>query len=173
MNKSEDQNLEENLTQEDTAPTEKKEQNVTDANKTEASAAIQKESNLTNEQKIFSLLAYIPMGFIPALVTKSKDEYCKYHAKQGAALFLVSLAAIMILGIFSIFLGSFLLKIYLLLYVVISVVAAKKAYDGNKWPIPIISVFLSQIDIDKLGELSDKMLDKKDENKPSSEKDNK
>lgn len=129
-------------------------------------------NTVTDEEKFLSAMCYLPMGFILAMVTKPKSPFCKFHTKQGLALFLISIAAIIFLAILSLFMGSFLVIFYLLAYIVIAILGALHAIKGEMWPLPLIAQFLPRVDLDKIQAMADKIelpdlsIKKLPENKP-------
>ena len=80
---------------------------------------------------------------IPLIIVKNKNDFIKFHLKQGLTLFIAGIiiwAALMIL-MFIPYIGMiFVLISWLiwLLILIVVIVALVKAVTGNKWKIPLI-----------------------------------
>ncbi len=112
----------------------------------------------SEDERLFGLLAYFPLGFIGGIVVyfiKSESGFCRFHARQSIVLGLVLIGVYIILSV----LGAIFVKIpflgwlvWLLLGVGWLVVAiagtalylylAIKAFLGEKTEIPILSRYI-------------------------------
>lgn len=87
------------------------------------------EKKVSQDDKIWGLLSYLWILSIVALAMKKNNDYVRFHANQGALLFVISLIGI-IPGI-----G----QLVGLIVFVIAIIAMIKAYSGEKWPIPVFA----------------------------------
>ena len=91
---------------------------------------------------IAGLLSYL---FIPAIIFLliepfNKNKFVRFHAFQGLFLGLVSFAGHIVLSIIPV-LGWVLIPFWTLAIFVIAVIGAVKAYQNQKWKIPVIGDF--------------------------------
>lgn len=85
-------------------------------------------SKLTQEEKIWGAVSYIWVVSIIALASKKNDEYIRFHASQGALLFVCSLFSwIPVIG--------WLLGLAVAILAIIGII---KALQGEQWEIPVI-----------------------------------
>lgn len=99
---------------------------------------------LSPESKNKALIAYI-LGFITGIImlmNNPKDEFVRFHAIQSIGLSLLSIVAGFIFSRFSYSLGSLVNVATLVLFVI----AAMKAYQGEKYLVPVVGE-----EIQKLG----------------------
>ena len=89
-------------------------------------------SNLSSEQKIWGAVGYLWILSLVALTARKNDEFVRFHASQGVLLFVVSIVGIVLgpLGM--------ILNIILTIGAVVGII---KAWQGEKWPMPIIGGF--------------------------------
>ena len=102
-------------------------------------------ASLLQDDKILSAISYISIACLLPLVLKPKSESCQFHGKQGLILFIFSIIILFILAIFP---GLGLLLF--LAYFALCVLAVYRAYNGEKWEIPVISIIAKQINLNKL-----------------------
>ena len=81
--------------------------------------------NGKSKETLIPALCYVWILWALPLLTKDKDEFTKFHMRQGLALFLVSLV-------------SWFFPPLWFLYIIVVVIAFIKAYQGEKWEIPLI-----------------------------------
>jgi len=87
-----------------------------------------------------AVIAYI-LFFIPLLTGDAKkDEYVKYHTKQGLVLFLVVVLINIIDRIIPLYFISWLLSLGTLVLLIMGII---NAVNGKKEPLPIIGGFSS------------------------------
>lgn len=85
--------------------------------------------------KGMAVVAYI-LFFIPLIAAKN-SPYAMYHANQGLTLFLVSLAANIVLSVIP-FIGALLLPLANLALLVLVILGIVNAAQGQAKPLPII-----------------------------------
>lgn len=83
---------------------------------------------ISQDDKIWGVLSYLWVISIVALAMKKNNEYVRFHANQGALLCVISLVGIIpMLG-----------QIVSLIVFILAIVGMVKAYNGEKWELPII-----------------------------------
>jgi len=87
------------------------------------------EKKITQDDKVWGLLSYLWIVSIVALAMKKNNDFVRFHANQGALLFVISLVGI-IPGI-----G----QIVWVIVTIAAIVGMIKAYQGEKWPLPVIA----------------------------------
>ncbi|MEK9132105.1 MAG: hypothetical protein AAB606_00120 [Patescibacteria group bacterium] len=102
-----------------------------------------------NDEKFFAALGYFGPLFVIPLLVKPKSQYCKFHAKQSIALFIISILVLIVLASVPM-IGSLLTLTLFAVYVL----AIYQSYQGKAWAIPIVSVFAGKIDLNALYEKS-------------------
>lgn len=92
-------------------------------------------ANTIDDRKIFAILCYLSIFSIIAYVLKKDDEFIQFHAKQGMVLFL---------GIFLIYIPVIggILGLGIL---TLSIIGAIKAYQGEKYRIPVVADLADKI----------------------------
>ncbi len=105
--------------------------------------ATEKTSKVDSDSKIFALLSYFWILSIIFYILKKDNSFVKFHAKQGMVLFAASLVLwiiniIPLLGQILFFLGG--LGIF-----VLCVIGAMKAYQGEKYKMPVIGDLAEKI----------------------------
>lgn len=107
---------------------------------------------LTNEQKVLSLCAYlVPLvtnsNFLAPLIIwllkKGEDAYTEQHAKESLN-FQITYLIFAVISYISIFLivGFILFPAVIITYLVFSILACVKAYKGEEYKIPICIRFI-------------------------------
>jgi len=95
-----------------------------------------------DNKKLMAALSYLGILFlVPLLTDAKKDEYVKFHIRQGIALFIVDVIASFIAWMP--YVGS-LIGLALL---VVSVFGFVKAYQGVRWEMPVVGPYAKQIKI--------------------------
>lgn len=84
---------------------------------------------ITQDDRIWAALSYLWILSIVALALKKNNEYVRFHANQGFFLFLVSL----------VFFIPFFGQIVGLIAMIFAIVGIIKAYNGSKWPLPLVA----------------------------------
>ncbi|MFA6604009.1 MAG: hypothetical protein WCT10_04200 [Patescibacteria group bacterium] len=93
-----------------------------------------------DNNKLMAAISYIGVLFLIPLLTEAKnDEFVKFHVRQGIALFLVWVVASFIVWI------PFIGQMTCLALVVLSIFAAVKAYQGERWELPVVGQYAKQI----------------------------
>ena len=99
--------------------------------------------------RLLPLLAYVPLFGILALASRSREA--RWHARNGLALFIAMVLVGAVATVVSILLPSLscLYAVTMLivgsLYVAIDVLAAVKAFEGQRLMIPGISTYASRL----------------------------
>ncbi|MEK6967346.1 MAG: DUF4870 domain-containing protein [Nanoarchaeota archaeon] len=108
---------------------------------------------LNSDEMMTAILSYLGiLLLIPLLVVKKKDEFIKFHLRQGIVLLIVEVIfaiAAQFFG-FLFFLGWIiwpLVSLCWLAILIVSIVAIIKAIQGEMWKIPVISNYTSMIKI--------------------------
>jgi uncharacterized membrane protein len=83
---------------------------------------------------------FIPAIIFLAIEPYNRNPYVRFHAFQGLFLGLVSFVGHFCLGIIPV-LGWVIMPIFSLLIFILAIIAAVKAFQGNKWHIPVIGDF--------------------------------
>ena len=102
-----------------------------------ASATSTQSSGLSDN--VAGLLAYL---FIPAIIFLvlepfNKNKFVRFHAFQGLFLGLTSIVGHMVLAIIPV-LGWMMMPVLSLIILVLAIFGAVKAYQNQKWQIPVI-----------------------------------
>jgi len=92
---------------------------------------------------IMAIISYIgPLCLIPVL-TKEKNEFVKFHAKQGLILFIGEIAAWLIVGLVPALWA--LVNLVNIIWLVLSIIGIINVTKGEKKEIPVIGQFAKQI----------------------------
>lgn len=102
-------------------------------------------SPVAEDEKFFAALGYFGPLFVIPLVVKPKSAYCKFHATQSMVMFLISIVVLVVLASIPA-IGSLLTLGLFALYIL----ALYRAYKGDLWKIPVVSVFAAKVDVNKL-----------------------
>lgn len=97
------------------------------------------------DEKFLAALGYFGPLFVIPLLAKPKSQYCKFHAKQSIALFIISILVLIVLASVPM-IGSLLTLALFAVYVL----AIYQSYNGKAWAIPLVSVFAGKIDLNAL-----------------------
>lgn len=86
------------------------------------------EKSIAQDDKIWGLLSYLWVVSFIALAMKKNNAYVRFHASQGALLCVISLAGLIpVLG-----------QIIAVIVMIFAIIGMIKAYNGEKWPLPVI-----------------------------------
>ncbi len=92
---------------------------------------------------IMAVISYIgPLCLIPIL-TKEKDEFVRFHAKQGLILFIGEVATWLIVGLVPIL--WVLVNLVNIVWLVLSIIGIVNVTKGEKKEIPVVGKFAKQI----------------------------
>ena len=92
---------------------------------------------------IMAVISYIgPLCLIPIL-TKEKNEFVKYHAKQGLILFVGEVAAWLIASLVPALWA--LVNLVNIVWLVLSIIGIVNVTKGEKKEIPVVGKFAKQI----------------------------
>ena len=106
------------------------EENKTTENKNEKNIFEEASNKVQNKNGLAALSYLWVLCLVPLL--GSKDEFVRFHAKQGFALFIVELALVLVAWIPVI---GWLLSVTVAVVAIIGII---KALNGEKWEIPYI-----------------------------------
>ncbi|MFA6918859.1 MAG: hypothetical protein WC244_01960 [Patescibacteria group bacterium] len=84
----------------------------------------------TSEEKIWSAVSYLWILSLVALAARKDNEFIKFHASQGALLFVASLILMFIPVV------GWLIN---LLIGVLAIIGIVKALQGEKWELPLVA----------------------------------
>ncbi|MFH1789735.1 MAG: hypothetical protein ABH832_01565 [bacterium] len=99
------------------------------------------EEPLKNENTAMAVVAYI-LFFVPLLTDAKKDEFVKYHVKQGLMLFIAWIVVAVLTP--ALFMVIWLLYLGLLVLFIIGIM---NALNGKKAPLPLIGQFAEKFNI--------------------------
>ena len=92
---------------------------------------LKKANEIFKNKKILAALSYIwVLCIIPLLF--SRDEFVKFHARQGFVLFIIEVALVLVIWI------PFIGWLLGLVVGIVALVGVLKALNGEKWEIPYI-----------------------------------
>ncbi|MFA6594231.1 MAG: hypothetical protein WCT16_03135 [Candidatus Buchananbacteria bacterium] len=84
---------------------------------------------LTQDQKAWGVISYLWILSLVALAAKKNDSYVRFHANQGVLLFVISFVGLIpVLG-----------WLVSLIVAVTAIIAMVKAYNGEKWQLPLLA----------------------------------
>ena len=92
-----------------------------------------------DQKNILAIISYIGILCLVPILMKEKDEFVKFHAKQGLVLFIAEVATLLISWIP--ILGWFIGFILWIIWVVLSLVGIINAVGGKQVPLPVIGKF--------------------------------
>lgn len=98
-----------------------------------------------NKTNLLALSSYLGFFCIAPILIKEKDEFVKFHAKQGIGLFIVEIVTCMIFGIIPLFwlFGGLLMIFWLSL----NLIGITNVLNGQKKKLPIIGKFADRFNI--------------------------
>lgn len=100
------------------------------------------------EERMWALLAYIPLVSLVSLVMKPDSKFVKLHGQQGLLLVVIFFVAIFFYIIP--FVGPVIMLLLHLMLMAIGIFSMYQAYIGNWWKIPVIGDIASAIPVDAL-----------------------
>ncbi|OGY23356.1 MAG: hypothetical protein A2Y57_00065 [Candidatus Woykebacteria bacterium RBG_13_40_7b] len=102
-----------------------------------------------SDDNLLAAISYISLISVVVLLTKKDSEYVRFHAKQGTVLFIVEVIWSVILFPFMWmpFLGSWLINLGWLVFIIASAVGFIKAYSGEKYRMPAVADFADKINV--------------------------
>lgn len=96
---------------------------------------------------IMALISYIgPLCLIPFLA-KEKDEFVKFHAKQGLILFIIEVVIYLIIRILPIWYTWSIINIVYLVEIVFSIIGIINVVNKQKKQLPIIGGLAGKIKV--------------------------
>lgn len=94
-----------------------------------------------SDSNLNAALSYLWVISIIMLLTKKEDPFIQFHAKQGTVLFVATFIWIILL------IGWILQPIVVFLVFIASVVGFIKAYQGEKYKLPLVGDLAEKINI--------------------------
>ncbi len=94
------------------------------------------------EKNIIAILSYIGILVLVPLLMEKKDEFVKFHAKQGLVLFIAEVITSFFTAIPLI--GWFLGPVIWIFWIILSVVGIINVLNGKRSPLPLIGGFANQ-----------------------------
>lgn len=102
------------------------------------------EKQKKEQANIMAIISYIGiLCLVPLFLTKEKDEFVKFHAKQGLVLFIGEAATWIIFGIVP-FLWS-LANLVGIFWLVLSIIGIINVVNKKKQEIPLVGKFAEKI----------------------------
>ncbi|MBL7142463.1 MAG: hypothetical protein ISS83_02320 [Candidatus Pacebacteria bacterium] len=95
------------------------------------------------KSNIMAIISYIGFLCLIPILTKQKDEFVSFHAKQGFVLFVAEVATCIFFSIF-IFLW-FLGNIFWFVWLVLSIIGIVNVLNKKKKEIPLLGKFAEKI----------------------------
>ncbi len=102
---------------------------------------------VTQDEKIWAALSYVPMVALVAFLLKPKSAYVKLHGKQGLLIFLIFFFSIFLYIILPP-LGPLLGGLVQLAMFVIGIFSIYQAISGNWWKIPVLGQISDMLPVD-------------------------
>ena len=84
-----------------------------------------------------ALISYIGILFVVPLLTKEKDEFVKFHAKQGLVLFICEAATWIVLAFVPVF-GWMIANLLDIIWLILSIIGIVNVVNGKKEKLPVI-----------------------------------
>ena len=97
------------------------------------------ETSKKGQKNLLAIISYIGILCLVPLLTKEKDEFIKFHAKQGLALFISEVITWIVFV--NILHFSFLGNLFGLLWVVLSIIGITNVLNNQKKEIPFVGKF--------------------------------
>ncbi len=92
-----------------------------------------------SQKNILAIISYIGVLCLVPILTKEKDEFVKFHAKQGLVLFV---SEVIVWVVFSIIPYLWLIgNLFWILWVVLSIIGIMNVLNNQKKEIPLIGGF--------------------------------
>ncbi len=94
---------------------------------------------------LLALVCYLGFFCLIPILVKEKDDFVKFHAKQGLALFIVEMVTCMVFGIVPIFwlFGGF----FMLFWLILNIIGITNVLNEEKKKLPVIGRFADKLNI--------------------------
>jgi uncharacterized membrane protein len=106
---------------------------------------------LTNNEKIAAVLSYVHfLALVPFFTDKAKNEFTRFHIKQGLVLFFTEVVCFFFVSYTKVFfwqIGFWIGMSANIIYLLVSAFSVYKALKGEKWKIPLISKLADRIEL--------------------------
>ena len=97
------------------------------------------ETSKKDQKNIIAVISYIGFLCLIPILMKEKDEFVKFHAKQGLVLFIAEIATMLIAWIP--ILGWLVGFVAWIIWLVLSIIGIINVVNGKQVPLPIIGKF--------------------------------
>jgi len=84
---------------------------------------------ISQDDKVWGVISYLWILSLVALAVKKDNGFVRFHANQGALLFVISFV-----GIIPLF--GWLINVFVFIFAIVAMV---KAYNGEKWELPLVA----------------------------------
>jgi len=112
----------------------------------------------TQEERMWAVIAYIAFLGIVTIAVKPKSAFCKHHAANGLAIFLLWFVSLILLAMPS-FIGA-IGGLMLLTLTVVAVLGILKAIQSYKFELPVLTTVAKMIPTDSIiGSVTGKLPD--------------
>ncbi len=143
-----------NSTQVDAGQDQVQQQSTTNKT-TQAPEALKKaggQPSVTSEERVWALVAYIPLIALMALVLKPRSDFLKLHGRQGLLIFLIFFFSIFVYLVP--YIGPVMGVIIHLAMVGIAIFSMYQAFIGNWWKVPVLGDIAELIPVDMFAKVT-------------------
>ncbi|MFA5076271.1 MAG: hypothetical protein WC480_02530 [Patescibacteria group bacterium] len=91
-----------------------------------------------DDNKIVAALSYFWVLCLVPLLSKKESKFAQFHAKQGLILFALEVVCSLV---------WFLLPLFTIVFVVVSIIGIVKVLNGEYWKMPIIGNYAEKINL--------------------------
>lgn len=127
---------------------------------------------VTNEEKIWALISYIPLMAVMSLVLQPKSEFIKLHGRQGLLIFLIFFFSIFVYLVP--YIGPVIGIFVHMACIGVGIFSMYQAFIGNWWKIPVLGDIAELIPVEMfvkvtrsavMGPTEGKIQEQQDDNK--------
>ncbi len=97
------------------------------------------------KKNLFAALSYVWVFCLIPVLSKDKDEFTKFHARQGLMLFIIEIA-IAVVSVLPLF-GGLINVLGVIVCGLLSIIGIVQVLVGNKWEMPIVGSLAEKIKI--------------------------
>ncbi len=108
-------------------------------------AIFQTEGKIGLLARIAAAISYLGVFCLAPIIFKTKNEYVRFHARQGLVIFICEIISVLIWIIP--FIGWLIGFVGWVICFILSILGFIKSLSGKKWEIPIIKGFASKVNI--------------------------
>lgn len=111
---------------------------------------------MAEEKKALAAIGYIPPLFWIPLFLSGGDELARYHGRQSMVVFILGVATFLVFALLRFLFSWFDPLEYLFIivegilfavYIVVSIIAAIRAANGEYWRIPVLGAYSDKLKI--------------------------